>query len=110
MNHKELYKLAQAHLDWDGRRIEFLVRFSIALIAARSVNWKEIALHMGQKGSYRRIQRFFQQFRPNKFAYLEFILAMLPSKEKLSLVMDRTNWKFGTTHINILLLGCVYQG
>jgi hypothetical protein len=65
---------------------------------------------MGQKGSYRRIQRFFQHFRPSKFAYLEFVLAMLPSKEKVSLVMDRTNWKFGSVHINLLLLGCVYQG
>jgi hypothetical protein len=80
------------------------------MIAARSVNWKEIALHMGKKGSYRRIQRFFQLFKPNKFAYLEFILMMLPSTEKLSLVMDRTNWKFGSVHLNILLLGCVYQG
>ena len=79
-----------------------LVRFTVALIAARSVNWKEIALRRGQKGSYRRIQRFFQHFRPNKFAYLGFILAMLPDKEKLSLVMDRTNWEFGSVHIKIL--------
>jgi hypothetical protein len=110
MNHKELYKLAQAHLNWDARRLDFLVRFTVAMIAARSVNWKEIALHMQTRGSYRRIQRFFQLFRPDKFAYLAFILAMLPSKEKLSLVMDRTNWKFGSVHINILLLGCVHQG
>lgn len=110
MNHKELYKLAQARLKWDARRIDFLVQFIVALIAARSVNWKEIALHMGKPGSYRRIQRFFQQFRPAKFVYLDFILAMLPDKEKLSLVMDRTNWKLGAVHINILLLGCVYQG
>jgi Transposase DDE domain len=110
VNHKRLYKLAQAHLNWDARRIDFLVSFTVAMIAARSVNWKEIALHMGKRGSYRRIQRFFQLFRPNKFAYLEFILAMLPSKEKLSLVMDRTNWKYGSVHINILLVGCVYQG
>lgn len=110
MNHKELYKIAQAHLKWDARRIDFLVQFVVAMIAARSVNWKEIALHMGQPGSYRRIQRFFQWFRPEKFVYLEFILGMLPSQERLSLVMDRTNWKFGTVHINILVLGCVYQG
>jgi hypothetical protein len=110
VNHKELYKLAQAQLNWDARRLDFLVQFVVALIAARSVNWKEIALHMAKKGSYRRIQRFFQLFRPSKFVYLEFTLAMLPSTEKLSLVMDRTNWKFGKVHINVLLLGCVYQG
>jgi hypothetical protein len=110
MHHKELYKLAQAHLNWDNRRIDFLVRFVVAMIAARSVNWKDIALHMGQKGSYRRIQRFFQHFRPNKFTYLEFMMGMLPVKGKLSLVMDRTNWKFGSVDINILLLGCVHQG
>jgi len=110
MNHKELYKLAQAHLKWDARRLDFLVCFTVGMIATRSVNWKEIALHMGKQGSYRRIQRFFQHFRPNKFVYLEFILSMLAGERKLSLVMDRTNWKFGSVHINILLLGCVYQG
>jgi hypothetical protein len=110
MNHKRLYRIAQAHLDWDARRIDFLVRFIVAMMAARSVNWKEVALHMGKKGSYRRIQRFFQHFRPNKFDYLNFILAVLPRDLKLSLVMDRTNWKFGRVHINILMLGCVYQG
>lgn len=110
MNHKQLYSLAQAYLSWDARRLDFLVNFTVALVAARSVNWTEVALHMGKSGGYRRIQRFFQHFRPNTFEYLKFLLALLPHDMKLSLVMDRRNWQFSVVHINILMVGFVYQG
>ena len=33
------------------------------------------------------------------------IFNLLPKKENLTLVLDRTNWKFGTKNINILMLG-----
>ena len=30
--------------------------------------------------------------------------------EKLILILDRTNWKFGKTNINILMLAIAYKG
>ena len=37
------------------------------------------------------------------------IFVLLPKKEKLTLVLDRTNWGFGTKNINILMLGVSYK-
>jgi IS4 transposase len=39
-----------------------------------------------------------------------FVFALLPHKPTYRLALDRTNWKFGTTDINILVLAIVYQG
>jgi len=41
--------------------------------------------------------------------FAEFVLSLLPRKEKYYLVMDRTNWKFGEANINILMLGIIYK-
>ena len=38
------------------------------------------------------------------------ILAFLPHDKKYFLSMDRTNWKFGQSNINILTVGIVYKG
>jgi transposase len=37
------------------------------------------------------------------------IFNLLPCKENLVLVLDRTNWKFGSKNINILMLGISYK-
>jgi hypothetical protein len=39
--------------------------------------------------------------------YARFVLSTLPKQEKYYLVIDRTNWKFGNTAINILMLGII---
>ena len=37
------------------------------------------------------------------------LFSLLPEKTDLSLVLDRTNWKFGPKNINILMLGVSYK-
>jgi hypothetical protein len=106
-----LLDLAKANLNWDIRRQRFLVAFILALIAVRTVNLTEIASHMGgtkTKAAYRKIQRFFQIFKPSSVVFLKFLLSLLPD-EPLVLVMDRTNWDYGVVHINFLVLGVLYQ-
>jgi hypothetical protein len=39
-----------------------------------------------------------------------FVFSLLPHKPPYRLVLDRTNWKFGSKDINILTLGIVYKG
>jgi hypothetical protein len=39
----------------------------------------------------------------------KIIFSLLPQKSSLVLVMDRTNWKFGNSNINILMLGVSYK-
>jgi hypothetical protein len=38
------------------------------------------------------------------------IFRLLPHQPPYRLAMDRTNWKFGKTDINVLVLAVVYQG
>jgi len=38
------------------------------------------------------------------------IFALLPHNPPYSIAIDRTNWKFGQTNINILVLAIVYKG
>lgn len=86
------------------------VFFSIVLglISSRSVQHHLLAMAFvskAQTGSVvRRIQRFFEK-QVFDFALLaQGILQMLSLPEKMDIVIDRTNWKFGKTPINFLVL------
>jgi hypothetical protein len=61
-----------------------------------------------EKSSYRRIQRFFKNFTFDLSSIVSLILHLF-SFEKCILIMDRTNWKWGKTHINILMLSISYR-
>ena len=95
-------------------RVKFISFFVIALTKVRSVNFESLARAFDTKATVnsnlRRIQRFIANYNlePNIIARL--IFALLPEKTNLILSIDRTNWKFGKTDINIFMLGVVYQG
>jgi hypothetical protein len=59
---------------------------------------------------YRRIQRFFNETTFNQQEYINFVIKQLPLDEKYVLILDRTNWKFGTKNTNFLVLSVVWQG
>ena len=58
--------------------------------------------------SLRRIQRFIAECVINTDLIAKLILKLIPAKGPYSLSMDRTNWKFSSTNINILTLGIIY--
>lgn len=59
-----------------------------------------------QTSIYRRFQRFFQQFEFPVADISRLILAKIPKPPGgYTLCMDRTNWKLGKCHINILTIG-----
>lgn len=60
--------------------------------------------------SLRRIQRFFASYVFDPDLVAKVIFKLLPRDGKVGLTLDRTNWKFGSANINILVLGVVYQG
>lgn len=61
---------------------------------------------------YRRMQRFVEQvrFSPQKLAILLLHIMGLESLDSFIIILDRTNWKFGTKHCNILYLAIAYNG
>ncbi len=62
------------------------------------------------KSSLRRIQRLMAECVLDLNLIAKLILRLIPVKGPYTLSMDRTNWKFSDTNINILTLGIVYEG
>lgn len=95
-------------------RIRLVCLFIEALCKVQTVNLSKLACGFSNKSSYasnyRRIQRFFQQVKLPMEFISKLIFSMLPDKKSLVLLMDRTNWKFGNSDINILMLGVAYKG
>jgi hypothetical protein len=109
----KLNSTLQSKFQWNKARVKFLTRFVSSLILSATVKLNRIALMMNtevkSETNYRGLQRFFQQFKMDYEEFAGFVISLLPSKEKYYLVMDRTNWKFGETNINILMLGIIYK-
>lgn len=60
--------------------------------------------------SLRRIQRLIAECIINTDLIAKLILKLIPVQGPYSLYMDRTNWKFSSTNINILTVGIIYEG
>lgn len=115
-NYATLFTLLTASFAFNLARIKCLTLTILALIEARSVNLARIAGFSNSKvnpsSRYRRLQRFIQQvtFPPNNFARLLVHIMEIDPKDKLILILDRTNWKFSKKDCNILYLAAAYQG
>jgi len=61
---------------------------------------------------YRRIQRFLSEpFGINFDVVARFVMTLFGFLDvKVYLTLDRTNWQWGQSHINILMLGVAYKG
>jgi len=83
------------------------------LIKVRTVNFAQLATALLggalKDSKYKRIQRLFRTFPLDFSTMARFIVSQLPDGQYL-LALDRTNWKFGQTNINILCLAIVQQG
>jgi len=95
-------------------RVKFISLFVIALTKVRTVSFENLARGFDSdvetESSLRRIQRFISSFPLDSDIIAKLIFSLLPEKNQLTLSIDRTNWKFGKTDINIFMLGIVYQG
>lgn len=78
-----------------------------------TVKLSRIALFMKtdvkNESNYKTLQRFFKNFSMDYEEYSRFVFTLLSSSQQYYLVIDRTNWKFGRSDINILMLGIIYK-
>lgn len=95
-------------------RLKLMSLFICALCKVQTVNYERLALgfdtNIEKDSNLRRIQRFFASYILDHDLIAKLIFKLLPKQEKHELTMDRTNWKFGESNINILVIGVVYQG
>ena len=110
----ELSNILNKYFDWNKARITCLAEILKGIIAVKTVNLSQIATIFSSKAqtssSYRRIQRFFKEFDFNPFIIVHFILTIIPLPRKFLIIMDRTNWKLGNTHFNLLVFSIAYKG
>lgn len=98
---------------WNKARIYVIVGMIFGLIRLRTVNLTRLSVLLNPKvsaqTSYRRYQKFFQQFFPDQESVAKLLSSFLP-EGKWVVSMDRTNWKFGKADINILMIAVGFKG
>ena len=112
---RELKAVLAEYLPWHGARIGFLAQFLLALFKVRSVSLAELATGFGGpakvESHYKRLQRFFRSFEIDPDSWARLLVRLVPVGDgPWRLAMDRTNWRFGKTDINFLVLGIAYRG
>ena len=94
-------------------RIRLICLFITALCRVKSVNYSKLSAGFASpalaSSCFRRIQRFMADVDLPMKLIAGLIFGLLPIGGPLTLVMDRTNWKFGGRDINILMLGVSYR-
>lgn len=95
-------------------RIKFIGMFLCALCKVQSVCFEKLSTAFDNpsicSSSLRRIQRFMSSYTLDKDLVARFIVSLLPTDPPYTLSMDRTNWKFGESNINALVLAVSYNG
>ena len=110
-----LAQILSEFLSWNKYRIECLSQMMIGLLKVQTVNLSKLActLESGTQLASRqqRLRRFLSQTKFDQAHFTQWMLRLfVPNGEKIILAMDRTNWKWGSTNINILLISLVYKG
>lgn len=100
---------------WNKARMTVFVQMLLALIITRTVNLNKIACAISsdaeQISRYRRLQRFFAEFTVNFDMIAGFIFRLFfTSGGRWYLTVDRTNWQWGKSNINILTLAIAFKG
>lgn len=112
----ELSGILSEQLDWHKSRIDCFAQMLLALFMVRSVNLSEIAVAMdGEKASidsrYKRVYRFFSKFELDFTWVARWIYFLFFNKnQKVYLAIDRTNWYWGKSKINVFMLSVCYEG
>lgn len=104
---------ALAPLRWNKARVKLLAAAVVALLSAQSVNLTKLALLLPTDAkvasAYKRLQRFLANFDPDMDSFARLLAALCRLAPPWNLAMDRTNWKLGAAHLNLLVLCVVDQ-
>ena len=98
---------------WRTRR-ETLVWLVALIIQTGTVSLWRLAGHVDTRAKtlsvHRRFERFFQHVHLDEASIARLLVHIMGLAGKpWHLALDRTNWKFGRCHINILMLGIVHE-
>jgi uncharacterized protein (UPF0216 family) len=101
------------HLGWHRARLKFMARFTMALLQRRSADLWQIALALKAdvqlKSNYRRIQRFLSEYEVDFTTLGRLLATLLPETAPHVVVLDRTEWHFGSSPVNVLTIGIAHE-
>jgi len=104
----------ESHISlWRTRR-DTLVWLVTLIIQTGTVSLWRLAGHVDTRSKtlsvHRRFERFFQHVHLDEGSVARLIVHLMGlSGRPWHLALDRTNWKFGRRHINLLMLGVVHE-
>lgn len=114
LSNEKLTVYLSSHFVMNLARRKMMEKMIIAIIKSGGVGQYKMAEACGSsattESTERRIQRFFAQVKLDAIAITKFVLSLFNLPEKVVVVMDRTNWQFGKTDINILALAIMIDG
>jgi hypothetical protein len=106
-----LESLMSKYFKFNPLRTKCLSQLVLCMAELKTVNLSTICQAMTfsakTQSSYRRLQRLiaFELIPQKSLAKLIVAIKGLDKEKVWKLTMDRTNWKFGKIHINVLYLG-----
>ncbi len=114
MKHTGLVEaLKEAGVNMHRSRLTFLSMLMLGIVEARTVNLKSVVGTVQswarEASVYRRAQRFFAELELDETLFTHFMVKLL-DKQRYTLCVDRTNWKFGSFNINILMIAIADEG
>lgn len=108
----ELALALKSQFTLDPRTLSFLARFIFALLDKRTVNLARLGnilnARVASQSNQRRASRFLARDSSWRTALSAWLLSFYP--DHVTLAVDRTEWKFGLTPINLLVVAVVHNG
>ena len=100
---------------WHPARLYCFAAIIVALFSVRTVNLRELSVAFLSEAlvesRYRRLRRFFSFFKIDMIVVARWIFSLyVSSSKKIYLTIDRTNWCWGKSKINVLVVGIAYEG
>jgi hypothetical protein len=94
--------------------MKLMARLMRVLPMQTTTNLAELAVVMKPEvetdSTYRRLQRFFAGFEFGYQRLGRFVLDLVPTDPPYVAVLDRTEWHFGKTAVNVLMIGIAEDG
>lgn len=115
MENNGLVAILNGYFGWNKARMACFVGMLIALFKVRTVNLTELVCGFSSQANldsrYKRIKIFFKEFTISFSLVSSWVIQFFGLTEQaLYLGMNRTNWLWGKSNINILMLSIVYKG
>jgi len=112
---KGLKEALSEYFKGHGQRMNMMSKLILAILQMGTVNFAKLALVINSQvkvsSNFKRIQRFMKQYCFDQSSFVNFAWERYANRGSwVALSMDRTNWKFGRSNINILTIGISWQG